>query len=610
MKYELPQNGSERNLDMNIRIFDKEVIFSIDSKVFGDELYSIMGNNMGRFNAERNNIFFYIFKDSKDYPQIAMRINRMGYKVREAGNTVWVRFNIPVLINKEINTQLEGKAFIDMKNTLIYTFLIMREGRVYFTVQYGIEDEKEISERLLSLNEVYNRTFWQNAFRIEYIGNSRTIPEILKSFSVNKRLKMVSIVMKRGKEPSSIFKEVSEHIPRWPTLLDGRLTTMHLEDMLNYVEGPEEAIREFFEKFVRKSISSLYMETYFTENKVKFKALIEEDLLEGMMDNLYDSIMKNLDLEIESITDEGDLKAKEKGKEYLNTEFFKRQAIFSVDISRAYPEYTGIMDSGIAYYDSKYKRYYYSIMKGESKYSDQKIRLRKRESIMREDENILWISFDNVIYSNDSIRNMAEGKTLSDMDNVILYPISIVREGRLYHLCQYNESSSNEVSKRIIELSAAYNRNLGRHSFTIHEINDSEEISEFISRLWDSEKVREIEIEIPSEIEAHGIQKNHSQDLENVNFVVNMAGNMGTLSIENLLSGLGIPPEIMIESMKDIIDNYIIALYFEASCGNGKCSVRWLYEDRYLNHVLKTLANINRNGKYVKIRNIGKMRGI
>ncbi|MGC8563185.1 MAG: hypothetical protein ACP5NO_08375, partial [Thermoplasmata archaeon] len=114
MKYELPQNGSERNLDMNIKIFDKEAIFSIDSKVFGDELYSIIGNNIGRFNAERNNIFFYIFKDSKDYPQIAMRINRMGYKVREAGNTVWIRLNVPVLADKEINTHLEGKAFIDM----------------------------------------------------------------------------------------------------------------------------------------------------------------------------------------------------------------------------------------------------------------------------------------------------------------------------------------------------------------------------------------------------------------------------------------------------------------------------------------------------------------
>jgi hypothetical protein len=610
MENESPEKGLEQNLDMNIRILNKEVIFSIDSRVFSDELYSIIGNSLGRFNAERNSIFFYLFKDSKDYPQRAMRIKKMNYVVKEAGDIVWVRLDIPSLANREINNLLEGRAFSDIPNALIYPFVIMREGRVYFIVQYDINVEGEISERLLSLNDIYNSKFWQNAFKIEYIDSSRTIPEILDSFSVDKRFKIVSIVMKRRNKPTSIFKDVGQHIPRWPALLDGSLTTMHLEDMLNYVDGPEEAIREFFEKFVRKSISALYMETYFTENELKFIAFIEDDLLEGMIDNLYDSIKKNLELRIESITEIGDKNIENKRDEYLNREFFKRQVIFSVDISKAYPEFTGIMSSGIAYYDSKYRRYYYSIMKSESQYSDQKIRLRKREGIMKEDEDILWISFDNVIYSNINMGTMMEGKTLSDMENVILYPISIVREGRLYHICQYNESSAGEVSRRIIALSAAYNRNIGRHSFIIHEMKYSEEISELISRFWDGGKVRKIEIEIPSEIEAQGIQKNHSQDLENVNFTVKMAGNTGTLNINDLLSGLGIPPEIMVESMRDIINNYIIALYFEASCGNGKCSIKWLYEERYIIHVLKTLANINKKGKYISIINIGKMKGI
>jgi len=91
MENESPEEGLEQNLDMNIRILNKEVIFSIDSRVFSDELYSIIGNSLGRFNAARNNIFFYLFKDSKDYPQIAMRIKKMNYVVKEAGDIVWVR---------------------------------------------------------------------------------------------------------------------------------------------------------------------------------------------------------------------------------------------------------------------------------------------------------------------------------------------------------------------------------------------------------------------------------------------------------------------------------------------------------------------------------------
>jgi len=601
--------GLEQDLDMNVKILNKEVIFSIDSKVFSDELYSIFGNSLGRFNAERSNIFFYIFKDSKDYPQIAMKMRKMDYFVREEGDIVWVRLNIPALANREMSNILEGKAFSDIPNALIYPFVIMREGRVYFIVQYDISAESDISERLLSLNVFYNSKFWQGAFKIEHIDKSRTIHEILDSFSVDKKFKIVSIVTKRRNKPASIFKDVSQHTPRWPARLDGKMTTMPLEDMLNYVEGPEEVIREFFEKFVRRSISALYLETYFTENELKFIFFIENDVLEGMIDSLYDSI-KNAELRIESITEIGNKNIENKREEYLNREFFNRQVIFSVDISKAYPEFKGIMSPGIAYYDSKYRRYYYSIMKSESQYTDDKIKLRNREGIMKEYEDILWISFDNVIYSNINIGKMMEGKALSDMENVILYPMSIVKEGRLYHICQYNESSAEEVSRRIIELSAAHNRNIGRQSFIIHEIKYSEEISELISRFWDGEKVRKIEIEIPSEIEAKGIQKNYSQDLENVNFIVNIAGNKGTLSINDLLSGIGIPREIMVENLRDIVNNYIIPLYFEASCGNGKCSVKWLYEERHIIHVLKTLANINKNGKYITIKNIGKLKGI
>lgn len=588
-------------LHMNTEIFEKEVVFSIDATAFNREMLNILGDTVGRYNAERNNLFFYLFKDDINYPKAAMKAKRMNLDFREAGNMVWVRMEIPAFKDPRLVERLEGSPFHDMSGVLIYPFVTVSGGRVHFTVQYRKEAEAQVSERLLSLMEVHSEVLGHESFRIEYIGKARAVYDSImregRSFSV------IVINARRRKEPASIFSDINVLNPAWPASVDGVLRTMKLEEVLNNVEGPDAAIRRFFDNFVRKSVAAPYLEVVIEGDKVSFRTILESDLMEGLMDNIYDSVRDGLRISIGSIYSlEQSVHREDSG--YLNTEFFRNEVIFSVDISKAYPEYSGIMDSGIAYYDSKTRSYYFSILKSQDKYNEDRMKLRRKEIIMMEDRDAMWIKFDNIIYIRDEIGRMLPGKTLSDMEGAILYPFSVVKGGRLYHLCQFNDTDSEAVTARLASLSSAYNRNLGRGAFRIHEIRDALAVTDFLGMYYDLRDVTKIEIEIPSHLNASGLQKNHSNDLGEIKFVVKMGEATGLVSIRDLISGLDIPGESMERAMEETVRNYIIALYFESRCSDGRCHVTWLYESRYVPSVMKILGELNRGGGAVRLKGI------
>lgn len=264
---------------MNTRIFDRQLVFSVNMDAYDAHLREILRTGIGRYDSVKGNAFFFIMKGDPMYPELRMRVDRTGYRIRESDSMLWFRVGIPSFTNENVSGKIQGKPFALINDAVIYPFTVYRDGRLYYIVQYRNEAEEEISERILSSVIVYGEVYGYNALNIESIGPPAEIPELIRNMGISMPLSEIDLSFRPRSNPGEMPRsvEASRNTVKWPFEDQSSLSLKSLGEALYYVDMPEQSIREIHDSFIRRVISSLYFEVIVRED-VTFRIVTEEIL--------------------------------------------------------------------------------------------------------------------------------------------------------------------------------------------------------------------------------------------------------------------------------------------------------------------------------------------
>ncbi|MCL5680781.1 MAG: hypothetical protein M0Z77_05505 [Thermoplasmatales archaeon] len=275
-----PPNDDASSPFLNTSYFDRQLIFSINMDSHDPNLRELLSKGIGRYEPVKGRAFFFVQKRDQNYPEMKIKINRMGYKVRELEDILWFRVGIPSFTNEAVVKELEGKPFAKMDGVTIYPFTVYSGGRLYYAVQYRNDAEVEVSERVLSSISAYEKVFGHDSFRVESISRPQEIREILARLGIDSPLTEITLsVERRSSPPSPYLREHSgSKTFKWPFRNNGVISLETFEEILDYAEIPESALIEFYESFIKRFVASLYFDGTATRDRVVFKVIVEASL--------------------------------------------------------------------------------------------------------------------------------------------------------------------------------------------------------------------------------------------------------------------------------------------------------------------------------------------
>ncbi len=283
----------DKSAYLNTRIFDRQLVFSVNMDAYDAHLREILRTGIGRYDSVKGNAFFFIMKSDHMYPELRMRVNRIGYGIRESESMVWFRVGIPSFTNDKVSGRIMGRPFALIDDAVIYPFTIYRDGRLYYIVQYSNKAEDEISERILSSVAVYDEVFGHDSLRIERIDAPVEIPELIRNMGIDISLSEIDLSFRYRSSPGEMPESVQgfKNTVKWPFEHRSSLSLKSLEEALSYVDMPEQAIVDIHDSFIRRVISSIYFEVTVGDN-VTFR-IVTEDILKNDIFNVLAHVYMN-----------------------------------------------------------------------------------------------------------------------------------------------------------------------------------------------------------------------------------------------------------------------------------------------------------------------------
>ncbi len=172
-------------------------------------------------------------------------------------------------------------------------------------------------------------------------------------------------------------------------------------------------------------------------------------------------------------------------KDALNLKIFQKQIIFSMNLDSFNAPFlsTLFIDGTVLRYIPENGSLYFTVLKSNKNYVSIKYELKAKNLSFDEDNEKIKLEI-KYLHSIDQkfIQFLKNTESIINIDNAIIFPMSIFFNKRLYFLIQYQEKSAESVTKRIIALNNAYNTILGENSFTIDEISEVKSVSYFLKK--------------------------------------------------------------------------------------------------------------------------------
>ncbi len=169
----------------------------------------------------------------------------------------------------------------------------------------------------------------------------------------------------------------------------------------------------------------------------------------------------------------------------LYKKMFDRQLIFSMDDSAFKAEllHNIIKDGTVLRYLPSIGTLLFSVPSSHIDYELIKFELNKNKISYEEKNSTLQITLKPLNFTDQKLlERTKEYAILPFIENVMFYPGMVYYKKRLYAILHYKNSSSFEVSKRIIGLQNAYDDLIGHGIFSIEEISEIKPLSEFFLR--------------------------------------------------------------------------------------------------------------------------------
>ncbi len=176
---------------------------------------------------------------------------------------------------------------------------------------------------------------------------------------------------------------------------------------------------------------------------------------------------------------------KELENDLLYMKMFDRQLIFSFHESALKANFLKriMKDGSLLRYFPQMRTYLISIPSTHPEYDIIKFELNKEKIPYKEENGIIQIKLMPIHFTDQKfIERIKNSSIFPDIGDVLFYPQMVYYKKRFYALLHFKDSSSSEVSKRIIDLHNAYDNLIGPGTFSIEEIDDVKPITEFFRK--------------------------------------------------------------------------------------------------------------------------------
>ncbi len=176
---------------------------------------------------------------------------------------------------------------------------------------------------------------------------------------------------------------------------------------------------------------------------------------------------------------------KELENDLFYMKMFDRQLIFSFDESALKANFLKriMKDGSLIRYFPQMRTYLVSIPPTHPDYDITKFELMKDKIPYQEENGIIQIKLMPIQFTDQKfIERTKNSLIFPDIKEVLFYPEMVYYKKRFYALLHFKNSSSIEVSRRIIDLHNAYDDLMGPGIFSLEEIGDVKPITEFFRK--------------------------------------------------------------------------------------------------------------------------------
>jgi len=294
-------------------------------------------------------------------------------------------------------------------------------------------------------------------------------------------------------------------------------------------------------------------------------------------------------------------------RSYLNTRYFERQLIFSIDMDSYEEGLKGLMNTGIGRYDPVSGKAFFFLMKGDRNYPEIMMRIQKQNYRIKDTGEMVWYNVRIPSFSDRRIIEKLRGKPFAMMDDAAIYPFTIYSGGRIYFTVQYREGMEQEITERALSSLIAYRDILGQNSFRIESIGSSFSIPSVIRGMGMSQGMSEIDIMFYRRDPPKPIGAAIPGEKGSIKWPIDTGSGITIGTFEKALSYVDMPDTALIDIHDLFIRSVISSLYFEVFLYEKNVLFRVVIEDELVQKVLNVLAMVVKDGGRLSLRRVEKV---
>jgi len=297
------KNTIESKEYLSRRVFKKQAIVSIPISILGEELKGIIKNGILYFDYATNSYYYSVFKTDPNYYEIVQKLIQLKGKTFELESTIWLE--IPIASrNPKLSEKLPAKKLSEIEECVFYPSGIVKDGRIYYLIQYTEKAEREFTELIIKYLNAFNEILGPGAFVLEEISEVTDSLEFLKKLDVSLKLTEVIFSASYPEDFIALGKNLSMDPENAELIIveNEKLTTFNVKSFLssdneirNFLKGP---VSEMLNKFN----FPIYLEIECKNGKCILKFLYERERLNGLYQTLSWLIDKGIDIILERVT--------------------------------------------------------------------------------------------------------------------------------------------------------------------------------------------------------------------------------------------------------------------------------------------------------------------
>ncbi len=243
---------------LNLKVFQDQMIFSMDVNSFNAPFLSkiLKDGNVLRYIPENGSLYLTVLKSNENYVPLKYELTSRNFDFKEDSEKLKLEIKFLHNIDERFENLIKNsKSLLNIKDTLVFPMSIFYKKRFYFLVQYS--DKKNVTKRIVDLNNAYRNIVGENSFRIEEISEVKSVSYYLKKYNVN----MDDLfLMEYTVEYDGPIPSIKSESVKWPFLDGNELKLVGVEAIRYFGDVSQNAYSEFLKNLYESALTVIYLD--------------------------------------------------------------------------------------------------------------------------------------------------------------------------------------------------------------------------------------------------------------------------------------------------------------------------------------------------------------